>query len=122
MAYWLESRKIHQRTFGRIVIFALSPSGLFHPLTARAKIMNSTTTLQLMQNYAYDFGSMLAQNIPKMLLIVSALIGLIWGIKKFLKYVTSGGGKDWLPYGNLRRGRHIREYNKAFNKRLKQYL
>ena len=58
--------------------------------------MNSTYALQFLQNVANDFGKIIGTNIPKILLIFCALIGLMWGLKKFIHWVVGDGTTTWL--------------------------
>jgi len=58
--------------------------------------MNAVIINLFLGNFAKDFGSIIALNIPKILLILTALIGLAWGIKKFVHWCVGDGTTTWL--------------------------
>jgi len=55
--------------------------------TANAQYSTSTAAAQV-DTVTNGVGSMFAQNIPVMLIIMIALIGLGWGIRKFQRHVS----------------------------------
>jgi len=54
--------------------------------------MNPTISNNFFLHFSNDFGLMIGQNIPVMLVIMIALIGLGWGVRKFIKHVAGGAG------------------------------
>jgi len=57
------------------------------PLAAFAQYSTSTAASQV-DTVTNGVGAMFAQNIPTMLVIMIALIGLGWGVRKFQKHVS----------------------------------
>jgi len=55
--------------------------------TAHAQYSTSTASANV-DTVINGVGSMFAQNIPTMLVIMIALIGLGWGVRKFQKHVS----------------------------------
>lgn len=55
--------------------------------TANAQY-STTTAAASVDTVTNGVGSMFAQNIPTMLVIMIALIGLGWGVRKFQKHVS----------------------------------
>jgi len=58
--------------------------------------MNTNTANSFFLDFSNNFGSMIGQNIPKMVIIIAALIGLYWGICKFIKWCVGDGTTTWL--------------------------
>jgi len=58
--------------------------------------MDATQANAIIQASYLNFGAMVAQNIPKMLIITASLIGLFWGIKKFIHWCVGDGTTTWL--------------------------
>jgi len=54
--------------------------------------MNAAASNIFFLNFSNGFGAMIGQNIPKILIVVAALIGLGWGIRKFIRHVAGGSG------------------------------
>lgn len=61
--------------------------GLLGIATAHAQYSTSTAAASV-DSVTNGVGSMFAQNIPVMLVIMIALIGLGWGIRKFQRHVS----------------------------------
>jgi len=62
-------------------------NALFGVSTAYAQY-STTTAAANVDTVVNGVGSMFAQNIPVMLVIMIALIGLGWGVRKFQKHVS----------------------------------
>jgi len=58
--------------------------------------MNSILANTIFLSFTNNFGLIIGQNIPKILIILSALIGLFWGIKKFIHWCVGDGTTTWL--------------------------
>jgi len=58
--------------------------------------MTSSIANLIFLNFSNNFGSMISQNLPKILLIFAALVGLYWGICKFIHWAVGDGTTTWL--------------------------
>jgi len=58
--------------------------------------MTPTLAIAIFYSFSNNFGTMIGQNIPKILIIFAALVGLYWGLSKILKGIGGPGTTSWL--------------------------
>jgi len=57
------------------------------PMLAFAQY-STTTASQSIDNLIADVGAVIGDNVPTILVLLAALIGLGWGVRKFMKWVS----------------------------------
>lgn len=83
--------------------------------------MSNLSVNFFLNEFYMDFGSIIGQNIPKILAIMMALIGLYFGICKFVQWVVGDGTTSWLGSHWAWYDRHTyrpwKGYNRLHSKR-----